>query len=71
MQSPIVISLDVHGILTDRTLKQISGIAIYHTYPQCGLCLHRAAGGARAVPPRHIENLANHYAGGDPGAGMG
>ncbi len=30
---PIVISLDLHGILTDRMLKQINGLAIYHTYP--------------------------------------
>lgn len=30
---PIVISLDLHGILTDRMLRQINGVAIYHTYP--------------------------------------
>lgn len=30
---PMVISLDLHGILTDRMLKQIDGLAIYHTYP--------------------------------------
>jgi microcystin degradation protein MlrC len=30
---PIVISLDLHGILTDRMLRQIDGFAIYHTYP--------------------------------------
>ncbi|WP_134495053.1 M81 family metallopeptidase [Microvirga pakistanensis] len=30
---PIVISLDLHGILTDRMLRQIDGLAIYHTYP--------------------------------------
>lgn len=32
-QVPIVISLDLHGILTDRMLRQIDGLAIYHTYP--------------------------------------
>jgi microcystin degradation protein MlrC len=32
-QIPIVISLDLHGILTDRMLRQIDGLAIYHTYP--------------------------------------
>ena len=32
-QVPIVISLDLHGILTDRMLRQINGVAIYHTYP--------------------------------------
>ncbi|NNC00783.1 microcystin degradation protein MlrC, partial [Corallococcus exiguus] len=30
---PIVISLDLHGILTDKMLRQIDGLAIYHTYP--------------------------------------
>ena len=30
---PIVISLDLHGILTDRMLRQIDALAIYHTYP--------------------------------------
>lgn len=30
---PIVISLDLHGILTDRMIRQVDGLAIYHTYP--------------------------------------
>jgi microcystin degradation protein MlrC len=30
---PIVISLDLHGIATDRMLEQIDSVAIYHTYP--------------------------------------
>lgn len=30
---PIVVSLDLHGILTDRMIRQVDGIAIYHTYP--------------------------------------
>lgn len=30
---PIVISLDLHGILTDRMIRQIDGLAIYQTYP--------------------------------------
>ncbi len=30
---PVVISLDLHGIMTDRMLRQINGVAIYHTYP--------------------------------------
>jgi microcystin degradation protein MlrC len=30
---PIVISLDLHGILTNRMLQQIDGLSIYHTYP--------------------------------------
>jgi microcystin degradation protein MlrC len=30
---PIVISLDLHGILTERMLAQVDGFAIYHTYP--------------------------------------
>lgn len=32
-RTPLVISLDLHGILTDRMLRQINGLAIYHTYP--------------------------------------
>jgi microcystin degradation protein MlrC len=32
-QKPIVVSLDLHGILTDKMLRQIDGLAIYHTYP--------------------------------------
>ena len=32
-RAPIVISLDLHGILTDRMLRQVNGLAIYHTYP--------------------------------------
>jgi microcystin degradation protein MlrC len=31
--TPIVISLDLHGILTDRMLRQIDGFAVYRTYP--------------------------------------
>lgn len=30
---PIVISLDLHGIMTERMLAQIDGFAIYYTYP--------------------------------------
>jgi microcystin degradation protein MlrC len=30
---PIVMSLDLHGICTDRMLKQIDGLTLYHTYP--------------------------------------
>ena len=29
----IVISLDLHGILTDRILRQVDGFAAYWTYP--------------------------------------
>lgn len=42
---PIVISLDLHGILTDRMLKAINGLAIYHTYPHVDF----ADTGARAA----------------------
>lgn len=31
--TPIVISLDLHGILTERMLAQIDGLALYQTYP--------------------------------------
>lgn len=30
---PIVVSLDLHGVLTDRMLRQIDGLAAFHTYP--------------------------------------
>ena len=30
---PIVVSLDLHGILTDRMLRHSDAIATYHTYP--------------------------------------
>ena len=30
---PIVISLDLHGILTERMLAEVDGFAIYQTYP--------------------------------------
>ena len=42
---PIVISLDLHGILTDRMLRQIDGLALYHTYPHVDF----ADTGARAA----------------------
>ena len=29
----VVISLDLHGILTERMLRNIDGLAVYHTYP--------------------------------------
>lgn len=32
-QVPIVVSLDLHGILTDRMLEQSDAIVAYHTYP--------------------------------------
>ncbi|MCC6509127.1 MAG: M81 family metallopeptidase, partial [Pirellulaceae bacterium] len=32
-QTPIVVSLDLHGILTDRMLEQSNAIVAYHTYP--------------------------------------
>ena len=30
---PIVISLDLHGILTDRMLKHCTAFTVFHTYP--------------------------------------
>jgi microcystin degradation protein MlrC len=30
---PMVVSLDLHGILTTRMLHQIDGLTVYHTYP--------------------------------------
>lgn len=48
---PIVISLDLHGILTDRMLQQVDGLAIYHTYPHVDF----ADTGARAA--RYLVRL--------------
>ena len=31
--APMVVSLDLHGILTDRMLAEIDGLALYQTYP--------------------------------------
>src|SRR5579859_397326 len=42
---PIVISLDLHGILTDRMLQHIDGLTVYHTYPHVDF----ADTGARAA----------------------
>jgi microcystin degradation protein MlrC len=30
---PVVISLDLHGILTDRILEHVDALTVYHTYP--------------------------------------
>jgi microcystin degradation protein MlrC len=42
---PIVISLDMHGIFTDRMSAQINGVTLYHTYPHVDMadCGARAA----------------------------
>ncbi len=42
---PIVISLDLHGILTDRMLRQVDGLTLLHTYPHVDM----ADTGARAA----------------------
>ncbi len=42
---PIVISLDLHGILTERMIRQVDGFSIYHTYPHVDF----ASTGARAA----------------------
>jgi microcystin degradation protein MlrC len=46
---PIVITLDLHGILTERMLRQIDGLAIYHTYPHVDF----ASTGQRAARVLH------------------
>ncbi len=60
---PIVISLDLHGILTDRMLRQINGLAIYHTYPHVDFASPANAPRAsctglsrrRSMPPSHAS----------------
>ena len=61
---PIVISLDLHGILTDRMLKAVDGLAVYRTYPHVDfadtgqraarLLLRLLAGGVRPVIARAV-----------------
>jgi len=34
---PMVISLDLHGILTDRMLHHVDALTVYHTYPHVDL----------------------------------
>lgn len=43
--TPLVLSLDLHGICTDRMLRQIDGLTLYHTYPHVDF----ADTGARAA----------------------
>ena len=59
---PIVVSLDLHGIVTDRMLAHSDAIVVYHTYPHvdffetgaraAALLLKLAAGGVRPVTAR-------------------
>lgn len=59
---PIVISLDLHGILTDRMLEHSDAVVTYHTYPHvdfyetgaraAGLLLKILTDGARPVMAR-------------------
>ncbi|MFT4555965.1 MAG: M81 family metallopeptidase [Planctomycetales bacterium] len=59
---PIVVSLDLHGILTDRMLQHSDAVVVYHTYPHvdfvdtgaraASLLLKLVAGGARPVTAR-------------------
>lgn len=59
---PIVVSLDLHGILTDRMIAQSDAIVVYHTYPHVDffetgqraarLLLRLLAGGTRPVTAR-------------------
>lgn len=61
---PIVISLDLHGILTARMLAQVDALSVYHTYPHvdfadtgaraAGLLLRLMAGGLRPLTARCV-----------------
>ncbi len=52
-------SLDLHGICTDRMLRQIDGLTLYHTYPHVDFadtgaraCAAAAAADGQGHPPR-------------------
>ena len=59
---PIVVSLDLHGILTDRMLQHSDAVVVYHTYPHvdfletgaraAALLMKLVTGGVRAVTAR-------------------
>ena len=60
---PIVISLDLHGILTDRMLRQVDGLTLLQTYPHVDMAdtgsraarlLLRILAGARPVIARVV-----------------
>lgn len=42
---PLVVSLDLHGICTDKMLRQVDALTVYHTYPHVDM----ADTGARAA----------------------
>jgi microcystin degradation protein MlrC len=52
---PIVLSLDLHGILTTRMLNNSNGLALYHTYPHVDF----ADTGARAA--RLLLRILDHH----------
>ena len=67
---PIVISLDLHGILTDRMLRQVDGLAIYHTYPHVDFAdTGGRAARAAAAADRQSRAKPDHRARRHPGAG--
>lgn len=61
-QTPLVVSLDLHGILTDRILEHADAVVVYHTNPHVDffetgqraarLLLQLVAGGAKPVTVR-------------------
>ena len=63
-ETPIVASLDLHGILTDRMLRAVDGFAVYRTYPHVDfadtgaraarLLLGLVGGGVRPVTARVV-----------------
>ena len=61
-ETPIIVSLDLHGILTDRMLEHCDAVVVYHTYPHVDffetgaraarLCLRILRDGVRPVTAR-------------------
>ena len=53
---PLVISLDLHGILTQRMLKNCDALTLQHTYPHVDFADTGARGATPAPYPRHGDS---------------
>ena len=65
---PIVVSLDLHGVLTERMLRHADAVVCYLTYPHVDMRDDRPARGAAAPADPRRGRPAGDRAGHDPGA---